>query len=58
MSDRRWLSVPAASKYFSVKPKTLYSLIGRGRIKGDCVLRLGRAIRLDVKKIEEAGIER
>jgi len=50
--ERRWLSVPEAAAYFSMKSKTLYSLAARGRLPEGSVLRLGRTIRIDVKKIE------
>jgi len=57
MPDRRWFTVSAAAEYFDTKPKTLYSLAARGRLPDGAVLRLGRSIRLDIKKIEERGIK-
>ncbi len=50
---KRWYSISEAAEYFSMKKSTLYSLVGRGLIRADAVLRLGRQIRLDIKKIEE-----
>lgn len=50
-----WFTVKEAAEYFSIPPKTLYSLAGRGLLPGDAVLRLGRQIRVDIKKIEEDG---
>jgi len=51
--ERRWFTISETSAYFSLKKSTLYSLIGRGMIRDDAVLRLGRQIRLDIKKIEQ-----
>jgi len=53
--EKKWFTVAEAAEYFSIKKKTLYSLIGRGLVPDDAVLRLGRQIRLDIKKIEEKG---
>jgi len=53
---KRWYSIAEAADYFSIKKCTLYSLVGRGLIRDDAVLRLGRQIRLDIRKIEE-GIQ-
>ncbi len=52
--QKRWFSISEAAEYFSINAKTLYSLAARGRLPEDSVLKLGRAIRLDVKRIEEA----
>jgi len=52
--QKRWFSVSEAAEYFAFSTKTLYSLIGRGRLPRGSVLRIGRAIRIDVHKIEEA----
>lgn len=49
---KRWYSVREAAEYFSMKEKTLYGLIGRGLLPDDAILRLGRQLRLDIKKIE------
>jgi len=58
MADRRrWYSIPEAAKYFSMKPKTLYSLAGRGRLPKGAILKLGRSIRLNVEVIERGGIK-
>lgn len=51
--ERRWLTISEAARYFSMKPKTLYGLAARGRLPEDAILKLGRCIRLDVKRIEE-----
>jgi len=56
--NKKWFTVKEAAEYFSIKKQTLYGLIGRGLVPGDAVLRLGRQIRLDIKKIEEKGIKR
>jgi len=50
--EKKWFTVAETAEYFSMKPKTLYSLIARKMIPNDAVLRLGRQIRLDIKKIE------
>jgi len=61
---KKWYSVREASQYFDLNQKTLYTLIGKGQITADAVLRLGRQIRIDIKRIEEqkgtidAGIRR
>lgn len=53
MIEKRYLTVAEAGRYFSISPKTLYSLAARGRLP---VLKLGRAIRIDIAAIE-AGLE-
>jgi hypothetical protein len=50
--ERRWYSVAEAAAHFQLMPKTLYSLIGRDRLPVGAILRIGRAIRIDVKAIE------
>lgn len=55
--NKKWFTVKEAAEYFSIKKKTLYTLIGKGQLPADAVLRLGRQIRLDIKKIEEMGIK-
>lgn len=55
--DKRWYSIAEAAEYFSMKKKTLYGLVGRGLIRDDAVLRLGRQLRIDIKKVEEEGIQ-
>jgi len=52
---KKWYSVREASQYFGLNLKTLYTLIGKGQIPDDAVLRLGRQLRVDLKKIEEEG---
>jgi hypothetical protein len=53
-SQRRWCSIKTATEYFGLKsPKTLYSLIARGRLRDGAVLRLGRQLRIDIRAIEE-----
>ena len=53
-SPRRWYSIKSATEYFGLKsPKTLYSLIARGRLGHGAVLRLGRQLRIDIRAIEE-----
>jgi hypothetical protein len=55
--ERRWVSVREASAYFDLPPATLYSLIGRRRLPVGAVLRLGRALRINVSVLEaQAGI--
>ncbi|MBN2241148.1 MAG: helix-turn-helix domain-containing protein [Acidobacteria bacterium] len=54
-TPRRWLTVRQAGELFQVSPKTLFSLIGRGRLPAEAVLRIGRQIRLDVAALE-AGL--
>lgn len=51
--NKKWFSVKEAAEYFNINPKTMYSLIGRGLLPGDAILRLGRQIRVDIKKIEK-----
>jgi len=55
---RRWYSIHEAAGYFNIKPKTLYSLAARRRLPADAILKLGRSIRLDIKKIEEKGVKK
>lgn len=50
--ERKWFSIPEAAQYFDMKAKTLYSLAARGYLPQGAILRLGRAIRIDVKAIE------
>ena len=52
---RRWVSVKDASEYLSLNPKTLYSLAARGLLPPGAVLKLGRAIRINLSAIEEAA---
>jgi len=49
---KKWLSVVEAGQYFGLRPKTLYDLAGRGRLPEGSVLRIGRAVRLDVRRLE------
>lgn len=51
-TSRRWLCVADAAAYFSIRPKTLYSLIARGMIPSAAVLRLGKQIRIAVDFVE------
>jgi len=55
---RRWVSVSEAGEYFGIKPKTLYSLVGRGLLPKGAVLRLGRAVRIDVNAVEMQPAEK
>lgn len=55
---KRWFTIREAAEYFSMKEKTLYGLVGRELIPADAVLRLGRQIRVDVKKIENKEIKK
>ena len=52
---RSWRSISDAARYFGLKsPKTLYSLVARGRLPENAVLRIGRQIRISVEAIEAA----
>jgi len=53
--EKRWFSVAEASAYFGYKTVTFYSLIARGLLPEGSVLRLGRGIRISIKKIEQEG---
>ena len=55
MTERRWVSVGEASAYFGINRKTLYSLAARGLLPPGAVLKLGRAIRINLSAIEEAA---
>jgi len=55
MSESPWCSISEAAKYFQLTPKTLYSLIGRGRLPEAAVLRLGRQIRIDIRAVEASA---
>lgn len=53
---RLWYSIPAAAQYFGLKsPKTLYSLIARGRLPKGAVIRIGRQIRINIVVVEAQG---
>jgi len=52
---RRWFSAKETGVIFDIAPKTLLSLASRHRLPPGSVLRLGRQVRFDVKKIEDAG---
>lgn len=52
--QKRWLRIGEAAKYFDINPKTLYSLIARHRLPPGSVIRLGKAIRIDIAAIEAA----
>ena len=52
---RRWSTITEAAEYFTISKKTLYSLIGRNRLPSGSVLRIGRQIRIDVSKVEQAA---
>jgi len=56
--SRRWVPIKEAAAYFSISAKTLYSLAARKRLPEGSVLRLGRQIRFDVKRIEEGDHEK
>ena len=50
---RRWLSIKEVAQYFGLKsPKTLYMLVGKGKLPTGSVLRIGRQIRVDIAAIE------
>ena len=53
--EKKWFNVAEAAEYFSIPVKTIYSLASRGLIPGNAVIRLGRQLRVDLKKIEEEG---
>jgi excisionase family DNA binding protein len=52
---KRWLTIREAAAFFSIPPRTLYSLIGRGLLPAGGVLRLGRQIRINVEAIEASA---
>jgi excisionase family DNA binding protein len=52
---RRWSTITEAAEYFGISRKTLYSLAARHRLPSGSVLRIGRQIRIDVQKIEQAA---
>ena len=53
MKMGRWVDVKCAAEYFSIKPKTLYSLAARGLLPDGAVIRLGRSLRINPEKVEE-----
>ena len=52
MAGRPWLTIVEAADHFAISRKTLYSLIGRGRLPAGAILRLGRQLRINVAAIE------
>jgi excisionase family DNA binding protein len=52
---RKWLTIGEAADHFKISAKTLYSLVGRGRLPKGSVLRLGRQIRIDVAAVENTA---
>jgi len=56
LPNRRWFTIPEAADYFAINPKTLYSLIGRERISPNAVMKLGKAIRIDIRRVEQEGV--
>jgi len=56
-SGRRWLTIAEAADYFALSRKTMYSLVARGRLPKNSILRLGRQLRVNVKIIEAESSE-
>jgi hypothetical protein len=52
IASRKWVDIKEAGSYFSISPKTLYSLAARKRLPEGAVLRIGRQIRIDIAVIE------
>ncbi|MCX6575324.1 MAG: helix-turn-helix domain-containing protein [Candidatus Aminicenantes bacterium] len=48
----RWLTPAQAADFFQISQKTLYSLASRKRLPEGSVLRLGRALRFNLERIE------
>ncbi|MCK4431691.1 MAG: helix-turn-helix domain-containing protein [Candidatus Aminicenantes bacterium] len=46
------MTIVEAADHFAISRKTLYSLIGRGRLPAGAILRLGRQLRINVAAIE------
>jgi len=57
MTERRWYSIREAAEYFGLPSKTFYFLAARKRLPVGAVLRIGRAIRIDVTRIEAAALK-
>jgi len=51
--QKRWYTVAEAAEYFSLKKKTVYTLIAKKEFPEDAIIRLGHQIRVDIKRIEE-----
>jgi excisionase family DNA binding protein len=52
--SRRWVTASEAAEYFKISAKTLYSLVGRRRLPPGSFIKIGRALRFDLAKIEAA----
>jgi hypothetical protein len=57
MTSKKWFSVREAAAYWDVKTSTLYALLGRrkDRLPKNSVITIGKQIRVDVEKIDQAG---
>jgi hypothetical protein len=54
----KWVKAAEAATYFSIPPKTLYSLAGRHLLPPGRTLRLGRGLRFNLEAIEAGGISK
>jgi len=53
---RRWYSIRETAEYFGLRsPKTLYLLVGKGKLPPGSVLKIGRQIRINVEAIENGA---
>jgi hypothetical protein len=53
---RRWYSIRETCEYFGLRsPKTLYLLVGKGKLPPGAVLKIGRQIRLNIEAIEKGA---
>jgi hypothetical protein len=55
MPERKWVSCREAGEFFGIPAKTFYSLVARGRLPAGSVLKIGRAIRINISVIEQAA---
>jgi excisionase family DNA binding protein len=50
--DKNWLTAEQASVFFQISKKTLYSLAARKRLPEGSFIKLGRAVRFNLERIE------
>ena len=55
MTERHWATISEAAEYFHLSAKTLYSLAARKLLPEDAVLKIGRAVRINIDAVEAGG---
>ncbi len=51
--DKRLLNTKELSEYLGTPPSSIYTMICRGRIPRECILKMGRGLRFEKAEIDK-----